>query len=500
MAEPIQGHLDPTVSMRAMADNYSRCPEDSTPAETIACAMPPIQGFQAPSVLNGDYALICEIARGGMGVVYKARQISLNRIVAVKFVLSGTLASEKDVDRFFLEARAAARLNHPNIVPIYDTGSMDGKSFYVMGFVDGKKLAGPVPDKVAAANVRDIAKTVGFAHQSGVIHRDLKPANILIDQEGNIRITDFGLAKIVEEDGLTSEGQILGTPSYMAPEQAAGQISEVGAPADIYGMGAILYELLTGRPPFHFNNVVDTLLHVRDSNPVPPRLLVPTVHRDLEAICLKCLQKNPAHRYPSAMELQKDLDRFLNGEAVQAEKGLFAGIMRGLVNESRHSDVMHLQSQMWLKQGVGMLAIGWLVNLLVLLSHTHFWPYTLMLGLGSALYAVTWTERLLQPSPMLLHEKQIAKIWGTFVGATLIIHIIGWFRELPLPDLMPFVILQSGIVFGCMATLMGGSFYTIAIFHGLAAILVEFFPIVGPGVFGSVFAYGLISPALRHRH
>ncbi len=272
----------------------------------------------------GDYEVIREIARGGMGVVFQARQVSLNRLVALKMILAGQLADDTDIQRFHTEAEAAANLDHPGIVPIFEVGQHEGQHYFSMGFVEGQSLSqriasGPLPAVEAAELIRRVADAIEYAHQRGVIHRDLKPANILLDRSGNPRVTDFGLAKKVQGDsGLTGSGQIMGTPSYMPPEQAGGKRGEVGPPADVYALGATLYCLLSGKPPFQAATVMDTVLQVIGDEPVPPRRLNPSVPRDLETICLKCLEKDPARRYPSAAALREDLRRFLAGEPIAA--------------------------------------------------------------------------------------------------------------------------------------------------------------------------------------
>jgi WD40 repeat protein/tRNA A-37 threonylcarbamoyl transferase component Bud32 len=271
----------------------------------------------------GDYELLAEIARGGMGVVYKARQVNLNRIVALKMILAGQLANEAEVKRFYLEAEAAAGLDHPGIVPIFEVGQHEGQHYFSMGFVDGQSLAqkvaaGPLPPREAATLARQVAEAVRYAHDHNVIHRDLKPANVLLDAKGRARVTDFGLAKKLEGDsGLTASGQVIGTPSYMPPEQASGR-TDVGPPADIYSLGAVLYHLLTGRPPFQAAVVVDTLRQVREREAVPPRQLNPGVPRDLETVVMKCLQKDSTRRYPSAAALAADLGNWLEGRPIVA--------------------------------------------------------------------------------------------------------------------------------------------------------------------------------------
>jgi WD40 repeat protein/tRNA A-37 threonylcarbamoyl transferase component Bud32/tetratricopeptide (TPR) repeat protein len=272
----------------------------------------------------GDYELLSEIARGGMGVVYKARQVNLNRLVALKMILAGQLASEEDVKRFYTEAEAAAALEHPGIVPIFEIGQHNDQHFFSMGFVDGGSLAdkikdGPLPSKEAASYTKKVAEAIAYAHSKGVIHRDLKPANVLLDRNDEPKVTDFGLARRAESNSdLTRTGAVMGTPSYMPPEQASGKTDEVGPLADVYSLGAIFYCLLTGRPPFQASNPLDTLMQVIEREPVSVSTLNPATPRDLETICHKCLQKDPAKRYASAQDFADDLGRWLKGEPITA--------------------------------------------------------------------------------------------------------------------------------------------------------------------------------------
>ncbi len=272
----------------------------------------------------GDYELLEVIGRGGMGVVYKARQLSLDRIVALKMIRAGRLALPDDVDRFHREARMAAGLQHPNIVAIHEVGEHDEQHYFSMDYVEGTSLAeivrqSPLGARQAALYLKAVAEAVHYAHQRGTLHRDLKPSNVILDSADQPRITDFGLARRSEGiSELTASGQILGTPSYMSPEQAAGDLAAVGPASDVYSLGATLYDLVTGRPPFRGETAVVTLRQVLDEEPVPPRRLNPVLPRDVDVICLRCIQKDPKRRYGSAQELADDLGRFLRREPIRA--------------------------------------------------------------------------------------------------------------------------------------------------------------------------------------
>lgn len=328
------------------------------------------RGRSAPPGDFGDYELLAEIGRGGMGVVYKARQKSLDRIVALKVILDGRMAGEEAALRFEAEARAAARLDHAGIVPVYDFGAIEGRRYLAMAFIEGETLAarcsrGPLAPVVAAEFVRQIAQAIAYAHGRNIIHRDLKPANVLVTEEGRCKVSDFGLAKRLgpeshESNALTLTGQILGTPSFMAPEQAGA--GEIGKAADIYSLGAVLYCLITGRPPFQADNVLETLRQVLESPPASPRLLSPSIPADLESICLKCLEKNPQDRYASAADLADDLGRFLAGDRVEARRSSLGYVLKVWTRK-------HLRSAVWavalgLAFGVlfGVSSLAWLIS------------------------------------------------------------------------------------------------------------------------------------------
>jgi predicted Ser/Thr protein kinase len=274
----------------------------------------------------GDYELLDEVGRGGQGVVFRARQKSLNRIVALKVIGLGQWASKAHLKRFRLEAEAAASLDHPCIVPIYEVGERDGQCYFSMKFVEGGQLDEVVkqtamPIRQAAELIAKLARTVHYAHEHGILHRDIKPGNILLDAKGEPRLTDFGLARLVEtESTVTRTLEVLGTPSYMAPEQAAGNNTKLINATDVYGLGAVLYQLLTGHPPFAGGTTYETIKLLLETEPWAPRLWNPKLDRDLSIICLKCLEKDPQRRYPSALALAEDLERWLRHEPIQARR------------------------------------------------------------------------------------------------------------------------------------------------------------------------------------
>jgi tetratricopeptide (TPR) repeat protein/tRNA A-37 threonylcarbamoyl transferase component Bud32 len=345
---------------------------------------------QAPTEITSprrinDYEILGEIARGGMGVVYKARHRRLNRLVALKMILAGSFAAPAEVARFLREAESIARLDHPNLVPIYEIGEYEGQPFFAMKLIEGEDLSRHIKDfverpRAAAELLRTIARAVHYAHQRGLLHRDLKPGNILLDKDGQPHVTDFGLAKRVadieqaeqptiarpcadtlEENPadppLTRTGTAVGTPSYMAPEQALGKQADLTTAADVYSLGAILYELLTGQPPFRARSALETLGEALAREPDRPSVRNPRVSRDLETICLKCLEKEPARRYSSAAALADDLDRYLSGEPIEARPITRA---ERLVRWVRRQPVIAgLLAALFLSLSLGLALIAW---------------------------------------------------------------------------------------------------------------------------------------------
>jgi serine/threonine-protein kinase len=325
----LANHPDLAERLRAFFADYDRLDRQAgdlhLPADATRGGDEPDPPGGPPRVRYfGDYELLEEVGRGGMGVVYKARQTSLNRIVALKMILRGQLATPRDVARFRAEAEAAANLDHPHIVPIYEVGEHDGQHYYAMRFVEGEPLSrhprrdGRAEARLAAA----LARAVHYAHQRGILHRDLKPANVLLQMTGSGEavpfITDFGLAKRLGSAAeLTGTGEALGTPRYMAPEQASGR-KDLTVAADVYGLGVVLYERLTGAPPFGGDDALELYRQIREAEPPRPSASCPGLDRDLETVCLKCLEKEPAKRYASAEALAEDLERWLRGEPILA--------------------------------------------------------------------------------------------------------------------------------------------------------------------------------------
>ncbi len=311
---------DPTLTSPPDARPTMPAPD---PEATVPAAPSAGAADRPPPVVPG-YEIEGELGRGGMGVVYKARQVGLNRPVALKMILHGEHASRETLARFRDEAQAVAALQHPHVVQVHEVGTHDGLPYFSLEYVDGGSLdrrlaTGPLSPREAAELMQTVARAVHAVHQKGIVHRDLKPANILLTADGTPKVADFGLAKSLADDrGRTVTGAVMGTPSYMAPEQAGGRRREIGPAADVYALGAILYELLTGRPPFLGDTPLDTLLMLVSEEVVPPRERNPKLPRALEAVCLKCLRKEPAERYASAGALADDLGRFLAGDPVTA--------------------------------------------------------------------------------------------------------------------------------------------------------------------------------------
>jgi hypothetical protein len=402
--------------------------------------------------------------------------------VAVKMILPGAMPDENDLQRFQTEAAAAGGLRHPNIVAVHQVGQQDGRWYYCMDLIEGPSLAkrlagGPLPGRVAARYMVGVTRGIEHAHRHGVLHRDLKPANILLDADDVPHVADFGLAKQMTADdrGQTRTGAILGTPSYMSPEQATGS-KEVGPACDVYGLGALLYELLTGRPPFRAETPLDTLTQVVERDPAPPRLLNPKVDRDLETICLKCLQKEPSRRYPSAAMLAEDLERYLNGEPIRART---TNVIDRIARTLEHSQydvqfgpygamlywfaaiVMGTQIAkqvlLWCDQPIA--AVAACQGLQFLLLGVVFWCYR-----GKSLAASTTAER------------QLLSVWVGYIAGSVLIAVAGW-REFPPEQTRhmaeyPFFAITAGMAFFFLGSSYWGWCYAFgAVFFALSLLM-----------------------------
>ena len=479
----------------------------------------------------GDFELLEEIGRGGMGVVYRATQISLNRAVALKMILPGRLASATDLSRFRAEAEAAGKLKHPHVVSVHEVGELDGQPFFSMPLIEGTTLAkrlteGPLLPREAAELLIPICRAVAEAHRLGILHRDLKPSNILIDHEGRPYVTDFGLAKRLWQDvghvsnvpdhehvenvlhgeqatNLTATGAVLGTPSYMAPEQAAGQRGEVGPASDVYSLGAILFAMLTGRPPFQAASPVDTILQVLEQDPIPPRVLNPNADPDLELIALKCLQKPSDLRYATADALADDLQAFLDHEPISARSGHFSQILSRAFRETHHAVVLQNWGLLWMWHAVVIFLMSVLTNVLLLsgvksrLVYPGLW--VVLLGIWAACF---WSLRR-RAGPITFVERQIAHIWAGSMIASAGLYVVEWSLGLDVLSLSPVLGLISGMVFLVKAGILSGRFYfqAIAMFvTGVVMALMPLWPIPDfrIALFGVVSGLSFLVPGWKY--
>jgi len=484
---------------------------DGSPGGMAAVDVPPppapagsfIPGSTQLPAAFGDYELVEELGRGGMGIVYRAVQKSLGRTVAIKMLLRRDLAGPADLVRFRSEAEAAAHLDHAGIVSIFEVGEHDGHPFYSMQFIEGTTLAkrlaqGPLPPREAAEILAKVAEAVQAAHVRGVLHRDLKPSNILIDAAGEPRVSDFGLAKRLEAgDSVTHTGAILGTPCYMSPEQAAGSRGDVGPTSDVWSLGAILYQMLTGRPPFQASSPMDTLLAVLEADPPLPRSIVPQVDRDLEMIALKTLQKPQDLRYASAAALAADLRAYLAGEPVAARRGGLADVVTRLFRETHHAVVLENWGLLWMWHSVVILALCVTTDVLAWRGATRS-TYLLLWGGGLALWApIFWALRH-RNGPVTAVERQIAHIWGASVIASVLLFWVEALLGLEPLRLSPVLALIAGAVFFAKAGVLSGAFYIQAAVLFATALVMCLVPDYQHIVFGLVSGACFFVPGFKY--
>jgi serine/threonine-protein kinase len=489
-------------------------------ADAFAC--PAAQLTQAPSSASpilpietlprafGDYELLDVIGKGGMGVVYKARQRSLRRIVALKMMVRG------ERDRFAIEAQAAAHLDHPNLVAVHEAGEWDGQAYFSMRYVEGRTLSallaeGPLHARDAARILATVSRAVHYAHERGILHRDLKPSNILLDRAGQPHVTDFGLAKRVTTpdglpavSGLTLSGAIVGTPAYMAPEQVSGSRGKPSPVSDVYSLGVILYEMLTGRPPFQAPTPVDTLLLVLDQEPIRPRLLNPNVDPDLELICLKCLQKEPELRYASAAGLAADLEAHLQGESPSVRSfGLrdMAELVRLMFRETHNAVVLENWGVLWMCHSGMILLQCVLTTWLACRGVSNPLWYLLLWGGGLCAWGpIFWSLRK-RGGPVLFIERQVAHVWAASVASTIGVFILEMTLGQPVLSLSPMLAVIAGMVFVVKAGMFSGSFYLSAAAMFLTAIptaLPPIYPNYSPLLFGVVVALMFFLPGWKY--
>ncbi|HVU40940.1 MAG TPA: serine/threonine-protein kinase [Xanthobacteraceae bacterium] len=500
-------------SSRGSSSAGDQTQEHSPQPRTATLATPRPASARMPSsepVLRqfADYELLEELGRGGMGVVYRARQISLDRIVALKMVLRGDMASAADLARFRTEAEAAARLDHPGIVPVYEVGDFEGQPYFTMKYVEGTTLArrlaeGPLTARETAQLLAPVARAIHYAHSRGVLHRDLKPSNILIDAEGRPHVSDFGLAKRVEaEMNLTLSGAILGTPAHMAPEQAAGTRGKLGPTSDVYSLGTILYQMLTGRPPFQAASPVDTVLLVLEQDPLPPRLVNPRADRELEMIALKCLQKPQDLRYESAKLMADDLEAFLADEPTAARSGIFVQVLARAFRETHHATVLENWGLLWMWHSLALLTTCLLTNLMQWTGVSSPFFYVALWTAGLGTWAtIFWTLRR-RAGPVTFVERQIAHVWAASMISIVVLFYVEMILGLPVLTLSPVLGLVGGMVFVVKGGTLSGQFYfqAAALFATALgmAVLQRFDIPFGLTLFGVVSAACFFLPGLKY--
>lgn len=518
----LAGELKELWAVAALADQLASAGGVDEPDLTVAPDDPAAVGAShvTPSALAefGDYELLEKIGEGGMGVVWRARQKSLGRVVALKMIQRGALASSSDVARFKAEAAAAAHLEHPHIVPVFEVGQQDGQPYFSMKHVAGTTLArrlaeGPLTAREAAELLLPVCRAIAHAHQQGIIHRDLKPSNILIDADGVPLVGDFGLAKRIDVDrageksqaveALTRTGAILGTPSYMSPEQAAGSRGIVGPASDIYSLGAILYQCLTGRPPFQAAFPLDVVMMVLEQDPVLPRVLNPRADADLEMIALKCLQKPPELRYKTAGALADDLAAYLANEPISARSTNVTQLVSRILRETHHAGILENWGLLWMWHSLVLLVLCLVTNWLQWRGENSREPYIGLWVVGLGAWAgIFWSLRR-RAGPITFVERQIAHVWGASMIASCLLFVVETLLGMQVLTLSPVLPLVGAMVFVIKAGILSGTFYfqaaaNFAVAIAMAWIRHDGLPDFGLTLYGVVAAASFFIPGLKY--
>ncbi len=448
--------------------------------------------FSLPAQFAG-YELLEELGRGGMGVVYHAVENKTGNEVALKMMLQSDHFSPSNLKRFQAEARAVQGMDHPNIIGIIDIGEHDGRSYFCMDLIEGETLAdrlarGPMPPMQTSRILMQVAEAIAFAHANGVLHRDIKPSNVLLrDADNQPFVCDFGLAREIDSgESLTRTGAILGTPAYMAPEQAAGRRGEVGPVSDVYSLGALLYHMLTGRPPFQAASPVDTVLLLLEQEPMMPRLLNRDVDRRLEMIAMRCLQKPQDLRYQSASHLASDLRACLNNESVSAERGQFAHVVANLMKETHHAIVLENWGLLWMWHSLALLIACGITQGMFWTGVTNPWWYWLIWTAGFGAWAAVFWYMRRRMGPVTFVERQIAHLWLGSIISVAAMFPFELLLGLPVLCLAPMLALVCSMVFFVKASILAGAFYIDAIILFATAFLMALVPNWSLAIFGVV--------------
>ena len=453
----------------------------------------------------GDYELLEEIGRGGMGVVFRARQVTLDRVVAIKMLLRGSLASGEDVDRFRREAQAVAQMAHPNILPIFDFGEHDGRMYFTMPLIQGETLAqrlarGRLPSRRAAKLLSAICHAVHHAHEQGVLHRDLKPSNILIDTDGTPYVTDFGLARPDDDASmsLTKSGAVVGTPAFMSPEQAGGQSQQIGPASDVYSLGSVLYNAITGQPPFAARSTVELIMKVIEEEPLPPRNLESCISKSLEMVAMRCLQKPVDLRYASAGELADDLDAFLRNEPVGAGRGRVSEIVARMFRETHHAPILQNWGGLWMLNGIFLFIAAIVSDTMRYQGVTNRLNYFAFWSVALIVWASIYAMIRRRMGSVTFVERQIAHVWAAGLVIIFTLMPLEYLVGLELFQLSPLLATATGVAFLVKAGSLSGTFYIQAGTLFALSFVMAVWPTRALSLFGLVVGICFVIPGWKN--